>query len=164
MKKEKNLWMARIAIVAALYVVLTLISYPFSYGMIQFRISEALMLLCCYDKRYTWSMVIGCIVSNLFSFNLIDCIFGTLATLLACICMIFIKKKFIASFAPAIFNGIIIGLELYFLIDAPLVLSMVSVGIGELVVVVLVGNILFHYVEKDKRLMEVCGIKNLLNE
>lgn len=39
MKKEKNLWMARIAIVAALYVVLTLISYPFSYGMIQFRIS-----------------------------------------------------------------------------------------------------------------------------
>ena len=64
MKKEKNLWMARIAIVAALYVVLTLISYPFSYGMIQFRISEALMLLCCYDKRYTWSMVIGCIVSK----------------------------------------------------------------------------------------------------
>jgi hypothetical protein len=41
---------------------------------------------------------------------------------------------------------------------------MVSVAIGELVVVVLVGNILFHYVEKDKRLMEVIGIKNLLNE
>ena len=78
--------------------------------------------------------------------------------------MIFIKKKFIASFAPAIFNGIIIGLELYFLIDAPLVLSMISVAIGELVVVVLVGNILFHYVEKDKRLMEVMEIKNLLNE
>ena len=164
MKKEKNLRMARIAIVAALYVVLTLLSYPFSYGMIQFRISEALMLLCCYDKKYTWSMVIGCIVSNLFSFNLIDCIFGTLATLLACICMVLIKKKFIASFFPAIFNGIIIGLELYFVISAPLLLSMLGVAVGELVVVVLLGNILFYYIEKDKRLMEVIGIKNLLNE
>jgi uncharacterized membrane protein len=109
-------------------------------------------------------MVIGCIVSNLFSFNLIDCIFGTLATLLACICMVLIKKKFIASFAPAIFNGIIIGLELYFVISAPLLLSMLGVAVGELVVVVLLGNILFYYIEKDKRLMEVIGIKNLLNE
>lgn len=162
MKKDKIMWMARIAIVAALYVVLTLISYPFSYGMIQFRISEALMLLCCYDKRYTWSMVVGCIVSNLFSFDLIDCIFGTLATLLACIAMVLIKKKIISSFAPAIFNGIIIGLELYFVIDAPLLLSMIGVAVGELVVVVLLGNIIFYYIEKDKKLMEVIGIKKLL--
>ena len=147
MKKDKIMWMARIAIVAALYVVLTLISYPFSYGMIQFRISEALMLLCCYDKRYTWSMVVGCIVSNLFSFDLIDCIFGTLATLFACIAMVLIKKKIISSFAPAIFNGIIIGLELYFVIDAPLLLSMIGVAVGELVVVVLLGNIIFYLYE-----------------
>lgn len=162
MKKDKIMWMARIAIVAALYVVLTLISYPFSYGMIQFRISEALMLLCCYNKKYTWSMVIGCIVSNLFSFDLIDCIFGTFATLLACIAMVLIKKKIISSFAPAIFNGIIIGLELYFVIDAPLLLSIIGVAIGELVVVVLLGNIIFYYIEKDKKLMEVIGIKKLL--
>ena len=109
-------------------------------------------------------MVIGCVISNLFSFNLIDCIFGTLATLLACICMILIKKKFIASFMPALFNGVIIGLELYFILEAPLVLSMVSVAIGELVVVVILGNLLFYFVEKDKRLMEVIGIKKLLNE
>ena len=164
MNKNKIMWMARIAIVAALYVVLTLVSYPFSYGMIQFRISEALMLICCYDKKYTWSMVIGCIVSNLFSFDLIDCIYGTLATLLACIVMVLVKKKFIASFMPAIFNGIIIGLELYFVIDAPLLLSMIGVAIGELVVVVILGNIIFYYIEKDKKLMEVIGIKNLLNE
>ena len=155
MKKEKNLWMARIAIVAALYVVLTLISYPFSYGIIQFRISEALMLLCCYDKRYTWSMVVGCIVSNLFSFDLIDCLFGTLATLLACITMVLLKKKFIASFAPAVFNGIIIGLELYFVIDSPLILSIIGVAIGELVVVVILGNVIFHYIEKDKKQMDI---------
>lgn len=162
MRKQKNLWMARIAIVAALYVVLTLISYPFSYGMIQFRISEALMLLCCYDKRYTYSMVIGCVISNLFSFNLIDCIFGTFATLLACIVMVLIKKKIISSFAPAVFNGVIIGIELFYILEAPLILSMASVAIGEIVVVVILGNILFYFVEKDNRLMEVIGIKKLL--
>ena len=162
MRKQKNLWMARIAIVAALYVVLTLISYPFSYGMIQFRISEALMLLCCYDKRYTYSMVIGCVISNLFSFNLIDCIFGTFATLLACIVMVLIKNKIISSFAPAVFNGVIIGIELFYILEAPLILSMASVAIGEIVVVVILGNILFYFVEKDNRLMEVIGIKKLL--
>ena len=41
---------------------------------------------------------------------------------------------------------------------------MLGVAVGELVVVVLLGNILFYYIEKDKRLMEVIGIKNLLNE
>jgi len=76
--------------------------------------------------------------------------------------MVLIKKKIISSFAPAISNGIIIGLELYFVIDAPLLLSMIGVAVGELVVVVLLGNIIFYYIEKDKKLMEVIGIKKLL--
>ena len=78
--------------------------------------------------------------------------------------MVLLKKKFIASFAPAVFNGIIIGLELYFVIDSPLILSIIGVAIGELVVVVILGNVIFHYIEKDKKLMEVIGIKNLLKE
>ena len=49
MKNKQTVWIARIAIMAALYVVLTLISYPFSYGLIQFRISEVLMLLCFWQ-------------------------------------------------------------------------------------------------------------------
>lgn len=159
MNKEKNLWVARIAVIAALYVVLTLISYPFSYGMIQFRISEALMLLCCYNKKYNWSMIIGCLISNLFSFNLIDCIFGVLATTIACLLMNIVKNKFIASFFPAIFNGIIVGLELYFILKLPLLLSMASVAIGEVVVVSILGNVLFYFINKNANFKELIGIK-----
>ena len=42
----------RLAIVAALYVALTYVSYPFAYGYMQFRISEILVLLCFFRKDY----------------------------------------------------------------------------------------------------------------
>jgi uncharacterized membrane protein len=159
MNKQKNLWVARISVIAALYVALTLISYPFSYGMIQFRISEALMLLCFYNKKYNWALIIGCLVSNFFSFNIIDCIFGVLATVLACIAMNLVKNKVIASLFPAIFNGVIIGLELYFILDLPFVISMVSVAVGEIVVVTILGNFLFYFITKNSHFMELIGIK-----
>ena len=161
MKSEKILWMARISIVAALYVALTVISHPYSYDLVQFRISEALMILFCFDKRYTWSMVIGCLISNIFSFNLIDCIFGTLATLLACITMFIIKKRFISSFAPALFNGIIVGLELHIILQYPLIYATASVAFGELVIVVILGNLLANIINKNNALMEIIGIKKL---
>lgn len=164
MKNEKILWMSRISIVAALYVALTVISHPFSYDLVQFRISEALMILVCFDKRYTWSMVIGCLISNIFSFNIIDCLFGTLATLLACITMILVKNRFAASFAPAIFNGVIVGLELHIILQYPLIYAAVSVAFGELVIVVILGNILANVINKNKALMEIIGIKSLMNK
>lgn len=159
MKKNDFLWVAKIAIIAALYVVLTLISYPFSYGMIQFRISEILMLLCFYNKKYTYSCVIGCFVANLFSFNLIDCIFGTLATFLACIAMTLIKNRFLSTLMPVVFNAFIIGLELYFYLELPLIYSMLGVAIGEIVVVMIFGNLLFHFIEKNHVLMEFINSK-----
>lgn len=159
MKKNDFLWMAKTAIIAALYVVLTLISYPFSYGMIQFRISEVLMLLCFYNKRYTASCVIGCLIANIFSFNLIDCIFGTLATFLACITMSKIKNRYISSLIPVLFNAVIIGLELYFYLDLPLIYSMLGVAVGEIVVVTIIGNLLCYFIEKNNQLMELITTK-----
>ena len=40
------------AIIASLYVVLTVIVTPFSYMAIQLRISEIMVLLCFYKKDY----------------------------------------------------------------------------------------------------------------
>lgn len=159
MKKNDFLWMAKTAIIASLYVALTIISYPFSYGMIQFRISEILMLLCFYNKKYTTSCVIGCLIANLFSFNLIDCIFGTLATFLACIIMSKIKNRYISSLMPVLFNAVIIGLELYFYLDLPLIYSMLGVAVGEIVVVTIIGNLLCYFIEKNNQLMELITTK-----
>ena len=93
------------------------------------------------------------------SLSTIDCIFGVLATTLACLLMNIVKNKFIASFFPAIFNGIIIGLELYYILKLPLLISMASVAIGEVVVVSILGNVLFYFINKNDHFKELIGIK-----
>jgi uncharacterized membrane protein len=70
-----------------------------------------------------------------------------------------VKNKFFASLFPAIFNGVIIGLELYFILDLPLVISMCSVAVGEIVVVTILGNFLFYFINKNSHFMELIGIK-----
>ena len=156
MKKNNLQWIARISIVAALYVALTLISYPFSYGLTQFRVSEVLMLLVCLDKRYSIAMILGCLISNFFSFDLIDCIFGTLATAIACLLMILTRKHIIvASLFPALVNGIIIGLELFYILEVPLWYSMISVAFGELVVVTGLGLLIYSFLRNRKDIINI---------
>ena len=74
---------AKIAIVAALYVVLT-ITPPLnaiSYGAYQFRVAEMLNFLAFYNRKYIISLTIGCMIANFFSFGLIDVVVGSLSTL-----------------------------------------------------------------------------------
>ena len=71
------------ASVAAIYVVLTWLFGSLSYGPIQFRISEVLVLLCFFNKKYFTSLTLGCLISNLMSPNSLDILFGTLATIIS---------------------------------------------------------------------------------
>lgn len=155
----KNLSVSRLVklgIVAAIYVALTLALSSLSYGNIQFRIAEALMLLCFYRKDYGISLVIGCLIANIFSpMFLWDMTFGTLATVLAVICMIHSPNIYIASIFPVIFNGIIVGLELHFLYDLPFVLSAIEVAVGEFVCVCIVGIVIFKLLEKNQKFMKM---------
>ena len=107
--------------VAAIYVVLTISLSSLSYGGVQFRVAEALMLLCFYRREYCVALSLGCFVSNMFSPMPVDMIVGTLATVIAAVPMCLIGKtgeKFrlakmiVASFMPVVSNGIIVGLEL----------------------------------------------------
>ena len=53
MKKQSNtLFLAQSAMIAAIYVVLTVILAPFSYGEVQVRVSEALTILPNLLKGY----------------------------------------------------------------------------------------------------------------
>ncbi len=159
MKKFDFTWIAKLALFSALYVVLTIISYPFSYNLIQFRLAEILMLLCFYNKKYTVACVVGCMIANLFSFNIIDCLIGSLATLLSGILMAKIKNRILASFIPVVLNAIIVGLELYIYMKVPLIYSILSVAIGEFIVIVVLGNFIFYLLEKNQILMERIGLK-----
>ena len=89
--QTKNL--VRLALVAALYAALTLALPGLSFGAVQFRFSEILVLLCFYRKDYSISLILGCFIANCFSpMALMDMIFGTLATAIAVIPMFYIKN------------------------------------------------------------------------
>ena len=150
--------LARLALIAALYAAMTLAVPGLSFGAIQFRFSEILVLLCFYRKDYCVSLILGCFVANLFSpFGLYDIIFGTLATAVAVIPMYYVKNIWLASALPIISNGIIVGFEL-FLCGEPLWFSMGTVALGELVVITVIGCPLFRFaLERSKPFMQVLG-------
>lgn len=159
--KKRSSDIAKKAIIAALYAALTVILLPYSFGGIQFRIAEMLLLLVFYKKSYTGPLIIGCIIANMFSpYGIIDVIFGTLATSLS---LYFIKKCkniFIASLMPSIFNAIIIGLVIVFTSGMePFFISFLSMAlgvfIGEVVVVTLLGVPVFKLLEKNEKFMEL---------
>jgi len=146
----------KLAAVAALYVVLTIAIHPFSYGPIQFRISEFLVLLAFYRRDYSIALIIGCAIANFFSPMLLyDVLFGTTATALAVFFVARSKNIYIASLYPVLFNGIIIGLELNYVLQLPLIESMIYVALGELAVVSVIGVILFKTLEKNKGFLEL---------
>lgn len=148
----------RLALVAALYAAMTLAIPGLSFGPIQFRFSEILVLLCFYRKDYCVSLTLGCLIANLFSpFGLYDIIFGTLATAVAVIPMFYMPNIWLAALLPVISNGLIVGFEL-FLCGEPLWVSMGTVALGELVVIVVIGAPLFKLaLERSKPFMKAIG-------
>ena len=167
---NKKLWsvnnMARIAMVATLYVVLTLVFAPISYAGFQFRISEILVLLCFYDPKYCVSLILGCFISNFFSPGMVifDLIFGTLHTVVSVICVSKCKKNLaFASLFPTIF-GFIAGIGISLAYSLPFFLSTAQVMLGEIVVILGLGYPLFKTLEKNKGFMRAIDINKVSDD
>lgn len=79
-------------VIAALYVVLSLLTYQFSYLQIQCRVAEALCMIIFYTPAGAFGVTIGCLLTNIFGGNPLDMVFGTLATLLAAVLTLPIAK------------------------------------------------------------------------
>ncbi len=149
--------MTRNAIIAALYVVITVIAYPLSYNVIQFRISEILVLLVFFRKDYTYGITIGCALANIMSaLGFFDILFGTIATLFACLCIMFCKHLVTACVFPVVFNAFIVGFELWWLLGEPFWFAVGWVTLGEFVVMV-VGYIIFMLIRKRKDFLKSLG-------
>ena len=104
------------AVIAAVYAVLTIGLSPVSYGPIQVRLSECMVLLAFYNRKWIPGLTIGCLLANLNSpFGVTDIVVGTTATLVSLLLMRFAPNVFTASLAPVLINGIFIGLELAWL-------------------------------------------------
>lgn len=109
----------RAAIIAALYVALTLSCGQLSFFAIQVRPAEALTILPLFYPEAIAGLYIGCMLANLTSpFLIYDVFIGSLATLLAAtltyLCGRFIKNKVLkiglGGLFPVLCNGFIIPL------------------------------------------------------
>lgn len=140
------------AIVAALYFALTVSFEPISFGAIQFRISEVLVLLCFWRKDLVVGLTIGCVLSNAFSFSYWDILIGSGATFISCLLMVYLSPRlYIAAIWPVLFNGLIVGAELTWLypVFPEYWQNALSVAGGELVIMVL-GYVLMVLLVRNK--------------
>ena len=143
------------AIIAALYVVLTLVSAAFglSSGVIQVRISESLCALVFFTPAAIPGMTIGCLVSNLITgANILDVVFGTLATLLGVWGGYLLRKrKWLVTLPTILANTIIIPLVIVYgfgVKDVALPLVALSVCVGEVISAGIFGMGLLGVLEK----------------
>jgi len=147
------------AILAAIYVAITFIFQPISFGAIQFRISESLMLLPVVIPEAVPGLFIGCLLANLLCGGIwFDVVLGSLATLLAAVAVRRLRAcPPLAAAMPAFFNGLIVGPVVYFgYVRAPgaaversvLLFNMATVAAGEVVVCYVLGLLLLHSIKK----------------
>ncbi len=139
------------AMIAALYVVFTLISSAMglSSGVIQLRFSEAFTILPIFIPSSVWGLFGGCILANLLSGAAVwDIVIGSLATLFGAIGTYYLRKKPILAFIPPVFfNTLLIPPLLYFVYgfqESGLSFLFFTVFLGEAVSVWLFGAVLYR--------------------
>ena len=146
-------FLAATAMIAAIYAVLTLAIAPLSFGLVQVRFSEMLMLLAFIDKKYAPGLIIGCFIANCFSpFGIMDVVFGTGCTAVAMFCVVKFAKSLFGASLWVVFCNAFIGVDLY-LFGIPLWLSMAMVALGEFLSVSVCGVGLFKVLMKNRVLM-----------
>lgn len=160
MKEKKSItaYTVKGAAVAALYVILTVLSamMGLSSGVIQLRLSEALCILPVFMPEAVPGLFIGCLISNLLAGGVIwDVIFGSIATLLGAIGAYMLRKlpsriMWLATLPTVAANVIIVPPVLIFAYGVPDAwwFIAITVGIGELICATVGGYAVYRLIKK----------------
>lgn len=152
MKNKNTLFLVQGAAIAAIYVVLTLLFAPFSYGEVQVRISEALTILPFFTPAAIPGLFVGCIIANILGGSIaLDVIFGSIATLLGAIFSYKLRSnRYLVPLPPIIANTVIVPFVLRYGYgtNLPIPLMMLTVGIGEVISCYVLGMILLGALSK----------------
>lgn len=144
--------MVQSALIASVYVVLTLLFAPIAYGPIQFRVSEALAILPYFTPAAVPGVTLGCFLSNvLMGAPLPDIVFGTIATLIGVMFSRMLRKyKYLVCVPPILSNALIIPWVLKFAYGAEDLVGfmMLTVGLGEVFAVGILGNLVLLTLER----------------
>ena len=149
-QSSKIIYITQAALIAAIYTVLTMIAAGFDLasGAIQVRFSEALTIMPFFTPAAIPGLTIGCLLSNLLTgCALPDIIFGTLATFLGAVGSYALRRnRWLCALPPIISNMLIIPFILTYAYHIPggIPLFMLTVGIGELISCMGLGQILLQ--------------------
>lgn len=111
--KKSLLFVTRAALIGALYFALTVAIPALSFGPIQFRLSEVLVLTAVIFPEAIPGLTIGCVLSNFFfsPYGIYDMVFGGIATLLGAVGTYLLRKNIpLAALPPIIFNALLVPL------------------------------------------------------
>ena len=146
---KKTLFLVQAALIAAIYVVLTVVFAPFSFGEVQVRIAEAITILPVFLPAAVPGLFVGCFLGNMLGGAVLpDIIFGSLATLIGAIGTRALRKAhpFLAPIPPIAANTVIVPfvLKYAYAVDLPIPFMMLTVGIGEVVSCGIFGLVLYY--------------------
>lgn len=158
MNKSNTAFLSQAAMIAAVYVVLTYVFAPFSFGEIQVRVAEALTILPLFTPAAVPGLFIGCLTGNILGGAILpDIIFGSTATLLGALFtyQLFRDRPLLAPLPPIIANTLIVPFVLRFGygIALPIPFMMLTVGIGEVLSCGVLGLALYFALRKYKNIV-----------
>ncbi|MBS7344159.1 MAG: QueT transporter family protein [Caryophanon sp.] len=143
-------------IIAALYIAITMLLAPLSFGPVQFRFSEMFNHLIVFSPKYGVGVVIGVFISNwLFSsLGVADLIFGVGHTIIT-FCIALLIFKFVKNiWARLLINSLlftttmfIIAYELNLVLELPFFETWLYLAVGEFVVLA-IGAPIMHTLNK----------------
>ena len=155
--KNNTLYLTQASLIAALYVVLTIISNfaGLASGVIQLRLSEMLTILPLFTPAAIPGLAVGCAVANLATgCALWDVVFGTLATTLGALGTYYIGRKYpyAGPAFPIAANALIVPkvLQVVYGAEGTYWYFMLTVGIGEILSCGVLGIILYRVLRKTK--------------
>ena len=158
MKNKNVAFMTQAAMIAAIYVVLTYVFAPFSFGEVQIRIAEALTILPVFTPAAITGLFVGCIVGNILGGAILpDIIFGSIATLIGAFFTYQLRNKsrFLAPLPPIIANTVIVPFVLRYGygVALPIPFMMLTVGVGEVVGCGVLGLVLYTALNRYKNVI-----------
>ena len=149
MRNQKITFMTQAAMIAAVYVVLTYVFAPFSFGEVQVRLAEALTILPLFTPAAVPGLFVGCFIGNILGGAILpDVLCGSLATLIGAVLTYLLREKspFVAPLPPILANTMIVPFVLRYGygVALPIPFMMLTVGIGEILSCGVLGLVLYY--------------------
>lgn len=147
--------LTKTALVAALYVAVTVLLSVFSFGAVQLRLSEMFNYLALYNKRYVLAVTLGVVLANFMSPTwVLDVPIGGIATFLVLILCRKVTKNITNDLVKMVVTALIFALSMFtvagqltILYDLPFWATWFTVGVGELLSMT-VGGVTIYLLNK----------------